>query len=163
MTYPSWPAGLKSCITSSKSRNSVPGFITSEVQAGPAFTELVTDDTPVIYDLKFSFNRDNARAFRAWQVENDFNTYGGWFTIPIQIEEGVTTQTVMLLPPGFQMDGQANNVFSYSASVLVREEVSQDDLYPGGIIWAGSMNGCYTIQQAGEFLDRAMNQYWPEV
>jgi len=162
MPYPSWPIGLKGCITSSKQRQRVQGFITSDVQAGPPFTQLITEDTPTIYDLSFTFNRSEARAFRVWQYKYNFANAGGWFTMPLQIEEGLTTQEVMLLPPGFQMTGQSNNTFSYSCTVLIREEVSSDEEFPDAILAMFENNPCTSIENAGNLLDIAINLSWPE-
>jgi hypothetical protein len=157
MTSPVWPKHLRSCVTSSKQRNRVAGFETSEVQAGPAFTRLVTEDTPTIYDVSFTFNRDEARAFRSWQVINNFANVGGWFYLPIQIEEGLTTQYVMLLPPGFQCTGQNNNVFNYSASVVARKEESEDDKFPNAILAMFENNPCSSIEDSGKLFDIAIN------
>lgn len=162
MAYPSWPSGLKSCLTGSKRRQKTPGFITSEVQSGPPFTQLITEDAPVVYDLSFQFNRSEARAFRAWQTINNFANAGGWFYIPIQIEEGLTTQEVMLLPPGFQMTGQNNNTFSYSVSVVAREEASEDDKFPDSILAMFENNPCSSIEDAGSLFDIAINLSLPE-
>lgn len=162
MAIPSWPKGLRSCLTSSKQRKKVQGFVTSDVQAGPPFTQLLTEDAPTIYDLSFSFNRSEARAFRAWQTINNFANVGGWFYLPIQIEEGLTTQEVMLLPDGFQCTGQNNNVFNYSASVIVRKEASEDDKFPESIIAMFENNPCSDIDTAGNLFDIAINISLPE-
>lgn len=161
MAYPTWPKGLRGCLTSSKQRQRVQGFVTSEVQAGPAFTQLVTEDTPTIYDLSFTFNRSEARAFRAWQFKNNFANVGGWFTMPIQIEEGLTNQDVMLIGSGFQMTGQNNNIFSYSCTVLLRQEVSEDEKFPDAIIAMFENNPCDSIDNAGNLLDIAINLSLP--
>ena len=162
MTTATWPKNLRSCITSSKQRRRTPGFETSDVQAGPPFTQLITEDTPTIYDVSFTFNRSEARAFRTWQTINNFINVGGWFYLPIQIEEGLTTQEAMLLPPGFQCTGQNNNVFSYSASVIVRQEVAEDDKFPESILAMFENNPCSSIEDAGNLFDIAINISLPE-
>lgn len=161
MTIATWPKHLRSCITSSKQRNKTAGFITSDVQSGPPFTQLITEDTPTIYDVSFTFNRNEARAFRAWQTINNFANAGGWFYLPIQIEEGLTTQEVMLLPPGFQCTNQNNNIFSYSASVIVRQEVATDDEFPESILAMFENNPCSDIEKAGNLFDIAINLSLP--
>ena len=161
MTSPSWPKHLRSCITSSKQRNRIKGFETSDVQAGPPFTQLITEDTPTIYDVSFQFNRDEARAFRSWQVINNFANAGGWFYLPIQIEEGLTNQHVMLIGSGFQCTGQDNNVFSYSATVIVRQEESEDDKFPDAILAMFENNPCSDIETAGNLFDIAINLSLP--
>lgn len=162
MAIATWPKGLKSCITGSKQRSRTQGYIVSDVQAGPPFTQLVTEDTPTIYDVKFTFNRGEARAFRAWQTINNFANVGGWFYLPVQIEEGLTTQEVMILPPGFQCTGQSNNVFNYSVSVIARQEVATDDEFPESILALFENNPCNNLEQAGNLFDIAINLSLPE-
>ena len=162
MTIATWPKNLRSCVTSSKRRNKTPGFITSDVQAGPPFTQLVTEDTPTIYDVSFTFNRSEARAFKAWQAINNFANAGGWFYLPIQIEEGLTTQEVMLLPPGFQFTGQQNNIFKYTANVMCREEKADDNEFPESILAIFENNPCADMDDAANLLDIAINISLPE-
>jgi len=162
MTIATWPNHLRSCVTSSKSRQQTQGFTVSDVQVGPPFVELITEDTPTFYDVSFKFNRSEARAFRAWQKINNFTNAGGWFYLPIQIEEGLTTQEVLLLPPGFQCTGQENNVFSYTASVMTRQEQATDDQYPESILGLFENNPRSDLTEAANLLDIAINESLPE-
>lgn len=156
-----WPNFLPSCETSTKSRNQPEGYKFSNVNSGPAFLEMVSDDNPTFWDITFKFTRDQARIFAIWLNQNNMRTMSPWFEFPIQIEEGLTTQEVRFLSYP-QATGQDGNVFSYSAKIMSRDIVSKDKECPEGTIYIIMNKNCNTtFAKAAQCFGDAFNIGWP--
>lgn len=158
MTTPTWPKYLP---YANATRTETQGWVTTAVNAGPGYYELVTDDVGSTYDVTWKFSRDQARAFREWQKINRFQIIGGYFYLPIKLEEGITTQLVRIIDDGIQPSGSDGMVYTYKATVFCREENASDDDFPEAIL-AMFENNCGQVSKGGNLLDIAINISWPE-
>jgi len=160
-----WPSGLKTCITETKRRDEVIGYIEDPVSSGPSFVELISDDNPTTFDVTFVFNRGQAMAFQAWLRLNNVKTESPFFdTFPLQIEEGLFDQEVRFTSSGYpQCITQSGDVFTYRAIVLCRQiNNPYDDLDLNDIILALGEENDYRVQWAMELLDITVNISMPD-
>jgi hypothetical protein len=124
-----WPDILPSCETASKSRSQPSGFAFNDVNSGSPFMQMTTTDLPTIFDVVFKFTRDKARIFNIWLNQNKVKTHPHWFEFPIQIEAGLTTQTVKFVEYP-QLTSQNGDAFTYSGKLIVRDLVGADEISP---------------------------------
>jgi hypothetical protein len=124
-----WPEILPSCETATKSRSQPSGFQFNDLNSGTPFLQMVTTDMPTLWDVTFKFTRDNARIFALWLDQNNVQTNPDWFDFPIQIESGLTTQSVKFVgyPQNTNQDG---GVFTYNAKMLAKLLVGTDTVSP---------------------------------
>lgn len=156
-----WPDTLNGCVTSSRSRDMMVGYRFNDVSAGPPISELVSRDTPTVWDVRFEFNERQANLFSLWLRMNDLRYNPKEFKFPIKLEEGLTYQTVKFV--GFpQQTGQEGNVHSYSARILCRKLVSAYDDCPEGAmyIWQNMCdNGDFDY--SATCFGQAFDEAWP--
>lgn len=134
----------------------------SQPLSGPAYTELLSDDAPVFYDLTFTFDQYNALLFRAW-VETNGIDKGVEFDIPLR-NEGTffgspvnETQTVRVVD-GDPLSCSNNGIGIYNYSFTVRarkEETGLEDYYD--LILEGGLE----LLLGNAQLDQAINEEAP--
>ena len=157
-----WPDILPSCETASKSRSQPDGFKFNNVNSGPPFLEMFSEDLPTFWDITFKFRRDHARIFMIWLKQNEMRTKSPWFEFPIQLEEGLTTQEVRFLSFP-QLTGQNGDAFSYSAKIMARALTSCDEECPEGTVYIITNKNCnQSFDKSAGCFDDALNLGWPE-
>lgn len=124
-----WPKGLRPALKASKSRNEIVGFRESPVTSGPSFIEPFSDDTPVFYNVQFTFTKDEARAFQSWLRIHRMKTNAPFFNFPMLIEDpNVLTQEARFTLSGYpQLNSETTYTYTYSAEILIRKIVTEDD------------------------------------
>ncbi len=158
-----FPSFLRGPLVASYNRNESVAFRQNQPFSGVAYTESLTDDTPAIFNLEFAFEGGYKRAFIQWFNSPDFCNKGrALFNIDLPIESGIVTQEARFTADGIpQLTKDANDIFFYSAKVVVRKINEPDDVNPDAIIYlAGEYNGA--IDWAMEQFDIGLNEYWPE-
>lgn len=138
----------------------------SQPLSGPAYTELLSDDAPVFYNLTFAFiSLGEALQFRAW-IENNGIHKGVEFDCPIKTEateaapeDAKKTQTVKLVDGDIRSytRDQSSKHFIYQGVFRARKEVTGLEAYYPIIEEGGSY-----LLNGREQLDRAVNLYAPE-
>lgn len=127
-----WPDKLGGPKLAGYSREEVVGFRDSELAAGPAFVEIFSDDTPQFHNVQYLFKQDAARRFERWLRTNKVKSESPWFDGPIPTpDRSVKTQECRFTADGYpQFTGISDGgVYSYSARLLTREIVNNDDEY----------------------------------
>ncbi len=153
-----WPKGLRPSIKSAKSRSEVVGFRESPVTVGPSFIEPFSDDTPVFYDIQFIFTKDEARAFQSWLRIHRMKTNAPYFNFPLVIEDpNVKAQEARFILDGYpQLTSETNYTFSYSARILVRKIITEDEDNDEFIFQLSEATGYMADPWLSDF-DRVMN------
>lgn len=138
-----WPMGLKPSIRATKSREETVGFREAPVTSGPSFIEPFSNDTPVFYDVQFIFEKGGARAFQSWLRINRMITNAPFFNFPIVIEDpNVETQQARFTLEGYpQLIGETGYTFTYAATLLIRNIVTEDEDYDNFILQLGEATG----------------------
>ncbi len=154
----SWPNGLRPAIKASKSRDEVEGFRESPVTSGPSFIEPFSDDTPVFYSVQFILTKGEARAFQSWLRLNRIKTLSPFFDFPLVIEDpNVATQEARFILGGYpQLTGDTGSTFTYSAQMLIRKIVSEDEPFDEFILQLGELTGYRQDVWFSDF-DRVIN------
>lgn len=153
-----WPAGLRPALKATKSRNEIVGFRESPVTSGPSFIEPFSDDTPVFYSVSFTFTKGEARAFQSWLRINKVKTNSPFFTFPLLVEDpNVESQEARFTLNGYpQLNSETNSMFSYSAEILIRKIITEDELHDDFILELSESTG-YTANQWLGNLDIVLN------
>lgn len=153
-----WPTGLRPSIKASKSRDEVVGFRESPVTSGPSFIEPFSEDTPVFYNVEFIFTKNEARAFQSWLRVNRMKTNAPFFNFPILIEDpNVDTQEARFTLDGYpQLRSETNAIFTYSARILIRKIVSEDEAHDDFILQLSELTGYMADSWMSDF-DRVLN------
>ncbi len=148
-----WPTGLRPSLKASKSRDEVIGFRESPPSVGPSFVEPFSDDTPVFYDISLTFSKSEARAFQSWLRLHKMKTNAPFFNFPLVIEDpNVANQEARFLLDGYpQLTGETNYTFSYSARILIRKIVTQDEAYDEFLLQLGELTGFRTDEWTSDF------------
>ena len=159
MTTLNWLNGLPGPQVSSFSTSEVVGFKESPLAAGPAFIEVFSEDTPQFHNVTYLFKSGDARRFKMWLRANKFKSHSPWFNGPIITEDrSVETQVCRYTAEGFpQFKGVTiGGLHSYSAKLLTREIVNNDDDYAESIdaMWYAN-NG--DIDNGASLLDEGLN------
>ncbi len=116
-----YPFGLRTVISTSKSRTKPATFAVSQPRRGYGYVEPIGTDVPVFWDVVFRFTRAEAEVFRFWFL----NALRGGeleFSMPIDTEFGLQTYTLQFLPDSLMPTRQTAEVFEYSAQVMARRE-----------------------------------------
>lgn len=153
-----WPAGLRPSLKSSKSRDEVVGFRESPVTSGPSFVEPFSEDTPVFYNVGFTFTKDEARAFQSWLRINRIKTMSPFFNFPLVIEDpNVENQEARFTLEGFpQLTGETGFTFTYSAQLLIRNLTVEDEEHDEFILKLSEATGYRADPWLSDF-DRVLN------
>lgn len=148
-----WPTGLRPALKASKSRDEVVGFRESPVTVGPSFIEPFSDDTPVFYDIEFFFTKDEARAFQSWLRIHRIKTNSPFFNFPLAIEDpNVDTQEARFILDGYpQLKSESNYTFSYSARILIRNIVTEDEDHDDFILELSEATGFRASAWSSDF------------
>jgi len=137
-----------------KQRQQVQTFRTSQPFAGPLFIEKITDESPVTWDVSIACRtRGEARAFQAFlrKVKG-----GQVFNKDILIEDSNNvSHEVRFIEEPLTPEQVSDNVWIYSgviyaAALIQPDALINDDLI---ILYAGQ----------SDFIDIAVNTFWPEV
>lgn len=154
----SWPTGLRPAIRASKSRDEVVGFRESPVTSGPSFIEPFSDDTPIFYNVQFIFTKGGARAFQSWLRLHRMKTLAPFFDFPLVIEDpNVATQEARFLLDGYpQLTAETGGTFTYSAQMLIRKIISEDEAHDEFILQLGELTGYRQDVWFSDF-DRVIN------
>lgn len=159
MATASYPAGLRGCIESGKSRTTQAGFIQSDPAAGPAYTEKYTKNPPVFWTFSLIFNRYQAQVFWAW-FRSTVDGGALPFIFPIRTEQGVIDHEVRFTADGTpQLVSERENVYTYSCTVMARkiEQIMSDEDVLAIFEFFGPDAGGSLAN-----IDRAVNREWPQ-
>lgn len=149
-----------------RSKEQTPKFRVSTPLSGPAYSEKLSDDAPVLYSVSFTFgaNEDEAIRFLTW-VKNNKIDEGQPFDLPMTTEgtfvsdEAAKTQEVRAMPsPEITSNTHSGlGTFAYQATLQCRKEVTGlEDFYD--LIEEG---GAYLLNGRAA-LDVAVNLTSPE-
>jgi len=118
-----YPTFLPKPLQSGYSRDESSRFQISQPSAGAYFSQIVSDDAPSFFNLRFVMPLAQAQVFRAWLRQDNFAILNGaQFEIDLPTEDGVITQVASFLPDGIpQHTGEAGKVLFYDARVMVRK------------------------------------------
>ncbi len=135
-----------------KSRNQPMSYRASQPFAGPLYTEKITDDVPVSWDVTITcVGSIQARIMQAFlrQVAN-----GTPFNKSILTEEGFVTHEVKWIQMPLSPNQVNNVVWEYSGVILARKLIQNDAGIDDELIinWLGDAS----------LIDITMNQIWPE-
>ena len=153
-----WPKGLRPSLKATKSRNEVVGFRESPVTSGPSFIEPFSEDTPVFYNVEFLFTKSEARAFQSWLRINRMKTNAPFFNFPLTIEDpNVDGQEARFTLDGYpQLRNETNFSFGYSARILIRKIITEDEEHDDFILQLSEATG-YMADSWMSDLDRVLN------
>lgn len=154
-----WPAGLRGPLVSNFSRSETVGYIDAELSSGPSFVVPISDDNPSFHSVSYIFKSGDARIFQQWLRTNNFKIFSPWFDGPLVTEDqSVETQECRFTADGYpQLTGKTvGGLYTYSATILTREIVTNDDLYPTELeaLWGV---GCGDIDLSASLLDEGLN------
>lgn len=153
--YPSYlPKPLQSAYTSDESSR----FITSQPSAGPYFYQIVSDDAPTVFNLRWAIPLNQAQVFRSWLNQNNFDILNGaQFEIDLPTENGIVTQVASFVPGEIpQRAGESGKVLFYSAQILVRKVIDPTEGFEDLILGVAEMGG-------SALLDVIVNVDLPEI
>lgn len=134
-------------------------FIETEVAAGTPYSDPVTDDAPVIYQLDYILPAGEARAFEQWyrNPKRQINR-GAEFTITIGDAFGEAVQTARLTSSGLPTKQQIGaNLWLFKFGIIIRDYQNPDDEFSDFIIDNPD------FLPAFDYLERLVNVAWPEV
>lgn len=156
-----WPKQLPAATRDSKRREEVQGYRFSDVAAGPPISELYTRDTPTFWDVEFTFNQQQANTFMLWLKLNDMRYNPKEFEMPIQMEEGVTTQKVRFL--AYPQGTQTGSIWRYQARIVARSTKSAYDKCPEGAAYIWQYKSCHqSYSTAATCFGEAFDKFWPK-
>lgn len=136
----------------SKSRKEQQQFRTAQPFSGPLYIEKVTDDTPVLWDVRIRCTSQiQLRQFQAFlrQVKQ-----GQVFTKDIWTEEGNVSHEVRFIEVPLTPKQVNNYIWEYSGTIYATKLIQNDAGIDDELI--------YTWLQDAEIIDTAMNQLWAE-
>lgn len=154
VTMLKWPLGLQTIIKSGKSRNQPSAFLMADPRSGPPYRKRLSSDIPVIWDVTFKFQGDNAIIFWSW-FETGIDRGRKNFILPIRTEFGLVDHEVAFLPDTLLPVSEEGNVFTYTAQIIARKLIIPPEFPPD--IWAEP-----DIWKEREIIDPAVNWYWPK-
>jgi len=154
-----WPDKLRGPLVAGFSREEVVGFRENELASGPAFIEPFSEDTPSFHNITYLFNNGDARRFQIWLREHKFKFLSPFFDGPLITEDdSVDTQECRYTADGYpQFTGKTvGGLYSYSARVLTRSIVNNDDAYAESVstLWYVF---CTDTNNGASLLDQGMN------
>lgn len=120
-----FPAFLNKPLQSTFSRVEGGRFSATDPASGAYIARIDTDDVACVFNVSFTFGRDEALAFRAWQrIDNYAVLNGAQFNIDIYVEGGFVTQVASFTPDGIPQQTSVNAEFyNYSATIIVQRMV----------------------------------------
>ena len=118
-----FPAYLPRPLQASYTTDESARFQISQPGGGAYFSQIVSDDAPTYFNLRWAFPLAQAQVFRAWLRQDNFAILNGaQFEIDLPTEDGIITQTASFLPDGIpQRSGEQGHVLFYDARVMVRK------------------------------------------
>ena len=159
-----FPDFLRGPIKASKSRNVQESYRQNPTFSGPAYTESLSDDSPVVYNIQFAFESGYKRAFVQWLNDVNYCNKGrAEFNIDLEIESGISTQEARFTQGGFpQLTSEQGGVYYYSAQIIIRKLNDPDEGYADELLLFAQDNPCGVIEYGAELLDYVINEDWPE-
>jgi len=158
-----WPAMLPSCETEEKSREEIVGFVYSDLNSGPAFMQMISDDLPTFWDVSFKFTRKQARIFQMWLTENKHRTRPTWFNFPIQIESGLIADQEVRFVSYPQATGQRGDLFTYSGRIMARAVDNIDEKCPSGSLYILLYTSCNNSDlTSANCFGKGFDDGWPK-
>lgn len=155
-----YPDNLRGPLVSEYSRDEVVGFVEENVAAGPSFVTPISEDTPQFHTLTYRFKRGDARRFESWLKQNQMKFKSPWFNGPIIHPDFAAqeAQECRYLSDGYpQLTGvSVGGLFTYTARVITRSIVTQDDDYPTELDALHGVN-CGNINSGANDLDIGFN------
>lgn len=156
-----WPDGLRGPLINSFNREEVVGFVESNVAAGPSFVTPISDDNPAFHNITYQFKEGDARRFQQFLRVNKVKQLSPWFNGPLITEDrSVEYQECRYTADGYpQLTGKTiGGIYTYSARVLTRDIVTNDELYPDELDALWGVN-CGDIDYGANQLDIALNDW----
>lgn len=138
-----------------KQRQQAQTYRTSQPFAGPLFIEQITDESPVTWDVSIACRtRGEARAFQAFlrKIKGGLEA----FNKDILVEDGNNvTHEVRFIEAPLRPQQVSDNIWIYSGVIYAVALIQPDALINDDLI----------ILYAGQsdFIDIAINNFWPEV
>lgn len=154
-----------------KGRTDVGTTNDSDVLVGPAFVEVLTEDTPSTWGGSIILTRGQAAYLMAWYnqsvIDDASPRNGGFFNINIQTEFGLQPQEARFLSPGFQLTSTQGDLLTYSASVYSRAINYGQDISDGSedalnVITLAEISPCGDYLAGASLLDIIVNIDMPE-
>lgn len=120
-----YPSFLPKPLQSGYSVDEMARFQISQPSAGAYYSQIVSDDAPAYFNLRFVMPLYHAEVFRAWLTQDNYAILtGAQFEIDLPTEHGILTQTASFTPDGIpQKTGESGKLIFYSAKVMVRKVV----------------------------------------
>lgn len=134
-----YPLHLRTILRQSKARSQPAAFSLSEPRRGFAYAQATGTDAPVFFDVTFRFTQIEAQSFKLWH-RFVINQGIDEFTMPIRTEFGVLTHSCRFLPDRLLDLREEGELFTYTSTIMAREEVIPDDIAAAAATIAGLPN-----------------------
>mgnify|MGYP000256483438 CR=1 FL=1 len=148
-----YPAHLRLAIQQGKKRTISKTFMNASPLNGVMYSQRLTDQAPVIWDLNLIFNSADAADFSDWFI-SDTDSGNEAINMPIKTEQGIVIHEVRFID--IPQAREVGETWRYSCSVQaakVERPDSLDDLI--NIINLGY------VEQNLYDIDGAVNMFWP--
>lgn len=153
-----YPFTIRSILRASKSRSQPASFSTADPRRGPAYSQRVGTDVPVIWETPFLFTPDEAVAFVLWG-EVKLNNWVDEFTMPIRTEFGLIDYVCKFLADGVPNNPREDGGnWRYSGRVWARKLIVPDAFKDAADLIIGLPNW----RLWADYLDETVNEAMPE-
>ena len=152
-----YPSHLPSFLKAGKSRTQPASFRMLDPRRGRGYQQKIGTDSPVFWDVTWTFTRPQALQFRLW-FDQVLDHGIGEFTMPIDTEFGLITYACLFLPDSLLPTRDSGNTWTYSATIMARSMTTPDE-YAGDV--ADLIVGLPDWEAYAGLLDRAMTAAMP--
>lgn len=118
-----YPLGLRTVISATKSRRQPAAFAMDNPRRGLGFARAIGTETPLLWDVTFSFTQSEAAEFVMWFTYTIGKGVHS-FRMPLLTEYGLISYSVRFLPGTLLDLREEGEVFTYSATLLARSEIT---------------------------------------
>lgn len=118
-----YPLGLRTVVSATKSRRQPAAFAMNNPRRGLGYARSIGTDTPLMWDVTFRFTQTEAADFVLWFtyiLDRGLQS----FTLPLMTEYGLISYAVRFMPGTLLDLREEGEVFTYSATLLARSEVT---------------------------------------
>lgn len=153
-----YPFTIPSLLRAGKSRSQPAMFSQADPRRGPGYKQAVGTDVPVMWNVTFLFDPDEAIAFQLWGTQK-LNNWQDEFTMPIRTEFGGDIEHVCsFLPDSLLPANEEGPLFRYTATIMARAQIIPDAFKDA----ADLIIGLPKWRSYAEYLDVAVNDAMPE-
>lgn len=162
-----FPQGiLRSPLLSSYRRDISRGFVASQPFSGAPYRLRTSFDNPAIFDLQFTLEGGKNAIFAEWLYADSADTLNGGikpFNIELEVEGGRAVQEAIFTEDGVpQLTNIRNNIYTYTAQVLVRSLVRPFDGQYDFLKWFAERSPDGDPFTGMAILNRAITETAPE-